>query len=138
MHLSPTVLKYILSGLIASAVMFGALVVFREFFGVWYLFSSTIASLFAFIVSFLLQKFWTFGNRHISDSPKQFFLFLFVSLVNLCLNGLGMFLLVDKLGMWYLLAQFFVTAGIATWSFFIYRGIFSGHDETKERNENDG
>lgn len=124
MLFSSTVLKYVLSGGIASAVMLGSLLVFREFFGIWYLSASTLAFIFAFVTSFLLQKFWTFAHRGTTDSPKQLVLFFATSLANLGLNGVSMFLLVEKAGIWYLLAQVLVTACIATWSFFIYRGIF--------------
>lgn len=124
MSIQSVALKYIFSGGIASAVMFGTLIFFHEILGVWYLYSSTLAFVLAFIVSFLLQKLWTFADHRAADSPRQLALFLIVSLANLGLNGLGMFVLVGKMGVWYLLAQFFVTAGIATWSFFIYRIIF--------------
>lgn len=124
MSISSTILKYILSGIIASLVMFCLLAFFREVLGIWYLYSSTFAFILAFTTSFLLQKFWAFGNVEGSNIHKQLLLFLVVSLINLVINGLGMFILVDKFGVWYLVSQFFVTASIAVWSFFIYRVIF--------------
>jgi len=120
----PVIAKYIFSGVIASIVMFCSLAFFREVLGIWYLYSSTLAFVLSFITSFLLQKFWTFGNIEGSNIHKQLLLFLIVSLINLGINGLGMFILVDYLGVWYLIAQFFVTASIAGWSFFLYRVIF--------------
>lgn len=124
MSISSTVLKYIFSGIIASLVMFCSLAFFREILSIWYLFSSSLAFVLAFITSFLLQKFWTFDNIEGSNTHRQLLLFFIVSLINLGINGLGMFILVDKFGVWYLGAQFFVTAFIALWSFFVYRVIF--------------
>lgn len=136
MNISSTVLRYIISGLTASAVMLGSLVFFREILGIWYLYSSTLAFILAFIISFLLQKFWTFRNLSVSNAHKQMVLFLIVSLINLGINGLGMFILVDKIGIWYFISQIFVTAFIAIWSFFAYRIIFSGKYDTGKQDQN--
>ena len=119
-----TVSKYVLSGLIATMAMFVTLVFFREVVGLWYLYSSTIAFLVGFTSSFLLQKLWTFGCSSGASTHKQLVLFLVVSLVNLGLNDLGMFVLVDLVGLWYLFSQFFVTVVLAILSFFVYRLIF--------------
>lgn len=118
------VLKYVISGVIASLVMFISLIFFRETLGIWYLYSSTLAFVLAFFSSFLLQKLWTFRNISNSETHKQLVLFFVVSIINLGLNAFAMFVLVDIMNIWYILSQFFVTALIAIWSFFIYRIIF--------------
>ena len=119
-----TIWRYIFSGLSASAVMLCSLAFFREILGLWYLYSSTLAFILGFIVSFLLQKFWTFKDFNGSNTHKQLIAFLIVSLVNLGINTLGMFVLVDKIGLWYFVSQVIVTTVIAGWSFFAYRAIF--------------
>lgn len=124
MNVPSTVLKYIVSGSVASGVMFLSLVFFREVLDIWYLYSSTLAFVLAFITSFLLQKFWTFQSRAGADAPRQLMLFLIVSLASLGVNDLGMFVLVDKVGVWYFIAQVIMTTLIAAFSFFTYRAIF--------------
>lgn len=119
-----TILRYILSGLIASGVMFLSLVFLREILHIWYLYSSSLAFVMAFVTSFLLQKFWTFKNNTTVQVPRQLTLFLVVSLIGLGVNGLGMFILVDKIGIWYLVSQIIMTTLIAASSFFSYRMIF--------------
>ena len=136
MNISSTVSRYIFSGFIASVVLFGSLVFFREVLGIWYLYSSTLAFILSFITSFLLHKLWTFRNLTGSNAYKQLVLFFIVSLINLGINGSGMFILVDKMGIWYFISQIFVTAFIAIWSFFVYRLIFSRKNETEEQEQN--
>lgn len=123
--LTNRVSKYIISGAIASLVMFVSLIIFREILGIWYLYSSTLAFVLAFFTSFLLQKLWTFKNN-ISNhgTHNQLMLFFAVSIVNLGINALGMFILVDVIHIWYIFSQFIVAVLIAVWSFFIYGAIF--------------
>lgn len=116
--------RYVFSGVVASSVMFACLIFFREVLDIWYLYSSTLAFILAFLTSFLLQKLWTFKNVDQSNAHKQLVLFFLVSIINLGINAFGMFILVDKIGVWYIMSQFFVTAFIAVWSFFAYRVIF--------------
>ena len=122
--LTCSVSKYVFSGIIATAAMFVSLIFLREVLNIWYLYSSTLAFIVGFTSSFILQKFWTFGSNSGSDDYKQFLLFLIVSFANLGLNALGMFFLVDIIGVWYLLSQVFVTTCLAILSFFTYRIIF--------------
>lgn len=132
MNISGTISRYVISGSIASVVMLGSLAFFREVLGIWYLYSSTLAFILSFITSFLLQKFWTFRNLSESNAHKQLVLFFIVSIINLGINGSGMFILVDKIGVWYFMSQIFVTAFIAVWSFFAYRAIFLWKHETEK------
>lgn len=134
MKISGKVLRYIFSGLIASLAMLVSLVFFREVLGIWYLYASTMSFIIGFTTSFILQKIWTFKNRSKSNVHKQFALFLIVSLINLGINGLGMFVLVDIVGVWYFFSQILVTTFIAVSSFLIYQAIFQG--KTKPENGN--
>ncbi|MDD3531286.1 MAG: GtrA family protein [Candidatus Pacebacteria bacterium] len=126
-----TIARYLISGSIASAVMFIALVVFREFFGLWYLTASTFAFVLSFVTSFVMQKFWTFEDASRARATGQLISFFIISLANLGLNAAWMFILVDMIGLWYLGAQVIVTASIAVWSFFAYRRIFARRDDRR-------
>lgn len=127
--------KYILSGVIATSAALAALVFFREVVGLWYLYSSTIAFLVGFTSSFLLQKFWTFNEPTNSGAHKQLMWFLIVSLINLVINGVGMYVFVDVFGIWYFLSQVCVTTFIAVWSFFAYRVIFQSNTSPAQNDE---
>ncbi len=90
--------------------------------GFWYLGSSVVALVFGFFTSFILQKFWTFRNRSLERVRIQLPLHLLLSLSNIVLNTIFLFILVEYVGLWYLFAQFIITGLLACMNFFIYRG----------------
>ncbi len=104
-------------------VQIGLLFVFTHFFGIWYVLSSFFAFIFAFIVSFTLQKFWTFKDKGLSRVHSQGFLYFAVQVINLALNTTLLYILVEYLSLHYLLAQIIVGIVVAVWSFFIYQFI---------------
>ena len=56
------IIRFVFSGGMAACTTLGVLYILVRFFGVWYLVATTIAFLFGFFVSFVLQKFWTFKD----------------------------------------------------------------------------
>ncbi len=119
--ISGQIIRFLISGGTATLVGLVALYVFTEFAGIWYLFSVVLAFIFAFIVSFTLQKLWTFNDRRTDKIHQQVAFYLAVTLANLALNVLIVYLLVEKAGLWYMLAQFITDAIIAAESFIIYK-----------------
>lgn len=115
--------RYILSGGTAAFVNLAGLYILVRFFGFHYLLSATIAFIIAFIVSFLLQKYWTFGNfeRQRGVVQKQLSTFFLIALINLGLNTTLMYFFVGMCGFWYMFAQFLSSGLIALSSFFLYK-----------------
>lgn len=112
--------KFIISGAIGVSVnlsIFHLLVVW----GVSYLLGSILALLISIIIGFILQKYWTFENQHYNEIYYQFILYLLLALSNLFINTLVVYFLIDKLHVFYLLAQLVSAAIVAFYSFFIYR-----------------
>ncbi len=116
-------LKYIISGGTAAGVDLVLLYALTDIFGLWYLLSAILAFIAAFFISFYLQKFWTFSDNSREKILKQMILYFMVGLINLCINTLGMYILVDKLEVMYVLAQIIMGALIAISSFLIYKFI---------------
>lgn len=117
------VLKYLISGGSAAVINLGVLYVFTEYFGVWYLASSGIAFVFAFMVSFTLQKFWTFGDASVQMIKKQLMLYLVAAAFNLAINTVLMYAFVEHLGIHYFFAQIITSGIIAIGSFFVYQHL---------------
>lgn len=115
------IVRYIISGGSAAVVNLSLLYVLTEFFYIWYLVSATLAFISAFGVSFTLQKFWTFKDHKTDDIHKQLSFYLVVILVNLALNALFVYLLVEYTGIWYMFAQIISGLIIAIESFFVYK-----------------
>lgn len=116
--------KYIISGGTATVVDLGLLYVFTALFGIWYVISAILAYACAFIVSFTLQKFWTFRNGTMQHIRKQFALYVSLGVFNMFLNASLLYLIVENTRVHYLSAQFSVGILIALWSFFCYRILF--------------
>ncbi|OGG80036.1 hypothetical protein A3A39_03015 [Candidatus Kaiserbacteria bacterium RIFCSPLOWO2_01_FULL_54_13] len=115
------IVRFLISGGTAAATNLSILYVLTEFFGVWYLFSSVIAVSFAWVVSFTLQKFWTFENRSLERVHVQAPLHLTVSLASIVVNTAALFVFVEYLHVWYFTAQVVVGVLIAFVNYFVYK-----------------
>ncbi|TSC56673.1 MAG: GtrA family protein [Parcubacteria group bacterium Greene0416_79] len=115
--------RYIVSGGTAAVVDLTALYALTDWLGVHYLLSATLAFLVAFLVSFTLQKFWTFEETSTHRIPTQLTLYLVIAAANTLVNAGLMYLFVDVFGLWYLLAQIIAGAVIACYGFLLYHYV---------------
>src|SRR3954462_3006613 len=115
------IIKYIISGGTAAVVDILFLFIFTDFFHLWYLLSAVLAFLLAFGVSFGLQKYWTFSDKSNEGIHKQASLYFVVSIVNLLLNTLLMYIFVDLAHIWYMAAQVITGGLMAFLSYFLYK-----------------
>ena len=116
--------KYIISGGTATAVNLGLIFVFTDFFHIWYVLSAALAYAGAFVISFTLQKFWTFQNKTTEKIRSQFAVYVGLGIFNIVLNAGLIYLIVESTGVHYLVAQIGIGLFIALWSFFCYRILF--------------
>jgi putative flippase GtrA len=119
------VVRYGLSGILALTTNVGLLFVCVRWLGFGYLMGTTIAFIGTVIVSFLLQKFWTFDDRSSDGVHYQLSWYLLLSFLNIFVNALLMYSFVGILHINYLLAQILSSGTIAVYGFFVYRVIFS-------------
>ncbi len=134
--LSIQVVKFIVSGGTAALVELILLYLFTEFLGIWYIYSLVLAFLVAFSMSFTLQKFWTFKDARKEIVPQQAILHLAVTVAGLLFNMVGLYMLVELFGFWYMLAQVLVGGTIAFLSFLIYKFVIFKKDEVVSDMEN--
>ena len=118
------IFRFIISGSAGAATNLGILYVLTDIFGIWYLFSSICSTSAAMIVSFTMQKFFTFRNFERDNVHRQATLYLVVSLSAIGLNTLLMYLFVSIIGIHYLLAQIAASLIVAIFSYFMYGKIF--------------
>ena len=114
--------RYVVSGGTSAATDLIILYILNSVFGMHYLFATIIAYLFAFCVSFLLHKFWTF-NSHEESTHKQVVMYLSSSLFGLGLNTILMYLFVEHFHITVILAQVVVGGTVAICTFFISRNL---------------
>lgn len=116
-------LRYLLSGGTAAAVLLLVLHVLVAWFGMYYLVASALAFSVSFCVSFLLQKFFTFRDHETERMHTQAALYLVVFLCNIAINTALMYTFVDIVGISYLISQVLTGGIIAMGSYFIYKHL---------------
>ena len=121
------IIRYIISGGTATLANFSTLYILTEFFHVWYLASSVVALSVGFVVSFILQKFWAFKNRDMDRVHMQATWHVTLSLANVAINTTLMFVLVEYVHLWYMLAQFFSAGLLACMNYFVYKHVIFPH-----------
>ena len=98
-------LRFSVAGLVAMAAYFAAYWMLTRFVGVWYMASTVPAFLIQVGVNFALQKYWAFKNldrRYITKQASSFFV---MHSTFFALNIVILYLLVERVGMNYMLAQ---------------------------------
>ena len=127
-------MRYLVSGSTAAVVDLGLLYYLTHHGNLWYLYSAIIAFAASFVVSFIMQKFWTFRDKRstVQTIGAQGSLYFLIALVNLGLNTAFMYVFVDLFELWYMFAQVLAAGLVAISSFFIYRS-FVFHQQTSAR-----
>jgi glycosyltransferase involved in cell wall biosynthesis/putative flippase GtrA len=120
-HKDHRTVRYLIAGGIAASVHLGLLFILTSFFSVWYIVSTTFAIIAASVVSFLSHKFWTFKDKDVSKINLQTAYYLAMQGANVLINLGLMYILVDKLGFWYMTAQIISSGAIAFESYLVYR-----------------
>ena len=118
-----SILKFIVAGCIAGGTDLVLLFVFHGVFKIDLVLATSSAFILSFLISFGLQKFWTFRNYCEDKVVQQLVLYILNALLGLYLNGLGMHLLVNKYGIWYILSQIIVNLFLAVLNFVVYKFI---------------
>lgn len=112
--------RFLISGGTSAVTNLSILFVLTHWYGVWYIYSSIIAISAATVVSFILQKLWTFRNFS-AAVHKQFSLHVSLALANIIANTLILYFLVEWLGVWYFLAQILSGVALAFVNYTIFR-----------------
>lgn len=117
------IIRFGIAGIAATATGIAALSVLIYAFHIWYLTASVLSFLCGFVVSFTLQKFWTFRDRDTERMGSQAALYLGIVLFNLTINTVIVYLLVEYMDLPPVVAQLAASALIACESFFVYGSL---------------
>ncbi len=117
------ILRFVISGGTATVVNLGVLFSLTHLFSIWYVFSSAIAFLVAFFVSFTMQKFWTFEDSSREHLQSQAVIYLIIILVGLAVNTSLIYFFVEYGNLHYLAAQLVSGIFIAVMNYFSYKHL---------------
>ncbi len=119
------VISFLIAGGIGAVTIILSLYIFTEIVGLWYLLSATLSFILASLVSFFLQKLWTFKDTSTDRFYSQLTLYFILAVINLAINDAIIYILVEYTNTWYIFAQICASAIIAIWSFFLYKKLFT-------------
>ena len=112
-------LRYLLAGGTAGVIHLLLLYLFTDILGIYYLFSTSLALFIVFWISFILQKYWAFGETSPHRFGRQAAYYFALHSMTFVSNGALMYLCVSVLGIWYIFSQVIVSLSIAVVTFFI-------------------
>lgn len=117
------IMKFGIVGVIAFFIDYGMMILLTEVFNVWYLLSSMISFVVSVIFNYIASMKYVFSGKEGMSKRKEFVIFVILSVIGLGINQFGMWLMVDKLLIHYMLSKIFVTAVVMVWNF-VTRKIF--------------
>lgn len=115
--------RFTISGSLATSANLATVYALTHYFKIWYLYSSIAAFGTSFLISFVLQKIWTFQDTSKEAIHVQAALFLTIILAGLGINTVLVYSLVEFAGLHYILAQLASGLLIAVINFFSYKNI---------------
>ena len=125
-------IRFLISGGTAAVVDIVFLYFFTDICQWWYVISTIVAFIIAFVISFSLQKYWTFDDKNHENIHYQLFWYLLISVINLILNTLLVYILVDLVHIWYIFSQILVAGFIAINNYFVYKHFIFKRSINKE------
>jgi putative flippase GtrA len=113
--------RFLIAGGTAAAANLALFTLFVHVWHIYYLYASIAAFVISIIVSFTMQKFWTFRDMPIHDAHMQFARYLVVVMCNLILNTALVFVMVEYFDLWSILSQASATVVIAVTGYVGYQ-----------------
>lgn len=109
--------RYFLASGVGLLVDFGLLFTLTEYAHFHYLVSASISFLVGLAVVYYLSIKWVFTARRLTSPRAELLVFAVVGVVGLGLNNLGLWLLTELAGLYYLGSKVLVTGGVFLWNF---------------------
>lgn len=116
------ILKFGVVGGLAFLIDYGLLYFLTEYLNIYYFISSIISFTVSLVFNYILSIKWVFDVEK-KQTIKEITLFVVLSIIGLAINQLIMYIGVDKLSLYYMLAKLISTVIVMIWNF-ITRKIF--------------
>lgn len=120
------VIRYIIAGGTGAFVNLLSMYIFTSIIGIWYITSAILAFILSLLITFFIQKIWTFRDSifEVAHARRQAILYTISSTSFLVLNTALLYILVDFFGLWYLFAQF-LSLGVVACASFLFNKSFT-------------
>lgn len=114
--LNSQLFKYLVVGSLGTFLDIGFLYLFFDILGINLYLAVTLSFTIAFLNNFFLNKSWTFQSRS-RNYRKLMTKFFIVSMIGLILSIGLMFVMVDLIGIWHILAKILTSGVVVVWNF---------------------
>lgn len=116
--------RFLIVGSLSVVTYYALLYGLTEFAGVWYIASAVVAFVGYYFVNFLSQKYWTFRNKDRKALNRQLAQYTLMAVANWVVNTVLLYILVEYLHLYYLLAQAILTVLVSVIAYFGFKYIF--------------
>ena len=116
-------LKFSIVGLTNGAFSIFLLFLFYDILSCTLVFATSSSFILSFVLSFILQKHWTFRDVNHKNNIHQVPIYLFNVFLGLNFNGFLMHLFVFRFDLWHIFSQMIVNLIISIYNFVVYKYI---------------
>lgn len=116
-NLIKQIMRFGVVGVISFLVDYGILYVLTEKANIYYLLSAGISFTVSVVINYLLSMSWVFKSNKKRGKKEEFIIFIGLSLGGLLLNQVMMYVFVDYMNVYYLLAKIVATAIVMIYNF---------------------
>lgn len=117
------IFRFCITGGVSFLVDYGILILLKEFFDINYLIASGISFTVSVIVNYFMCVLWVFDAK--GTDGKSVAIFIGSSVIGLILNQILMWILVDLLGVFYMIAKIITTLLVMFWNYVAKRKAVS-------------
>lgn len=111
------IIKFIIVGGIATIIDFVCLYIFKEFLNIDVIIANTLSFIISVTYNYIASITWVFDVNKNKNKNVQFILFIVFSIVGLIINNVILYILTDKLNIYYLISKVIATIIVMIFNF---------------------
>lgn len=119
-------IRFTIVGAVATIIDFIFLYLFKEILNINIIISNTLSFMISVIYNYIASITWVFNKNESIDVKIQIFLFLLFSILGLIINNIILYILTDKLNIYYLLSKVIATIFVMIFNFVTRKKFIEG------------
>lgn len=111
------IIRFSIVGGIATLIDFACLYIFKEFLNIDVILANTLSFIISVTYNYIASITWVFDTNKNKNKKIQFILFIIFSIVGLIINNIILYILTDKLNIYYLISKVVATLIVMIFNF---------------------
>ncbi len=111
------IIRFSVVGGIATIIDFVCLYIFKEFLNINIIIANTLSFIISVTYNYIASITWMFDVNNNKNKNVQFILFIVFSVVGLIINNIILYILTDKLNIYYLISKVIATIIVMIFNF---------------------